>query len=75
MFLLDTNIVFELRKERPHGGVRAWADGIDPSDSFISAATMGEIERGIVKMEEHDPERSRAFYLSQAPSSAFGRGS
>jgi predicted nucleic acid-binding protein len=47
MYLLDTNIVSELRKPRPHGGVVAWLQGIDDADLRLSAVTLGEIQAGI----------------------------
>ena len=47
MYLLDTNIVSELRKPKPHGGVVAWLQGIDDADLRLSAVTLGEIQAGI----------------------------
>jgi predicted nucleic acid-binding protein len=47
MYLLDTNVVSEVRKPKPHGGVLAWLDSIDDSDLFLSAITLGEIQAGI----------------------------
>jgi predicted nucleic acid-binding protein len=47
MFLLDTNVVSELRKSKPHGGVLAWLTATPESDLFVSAVTLGEIQRGI----------------------------
>ncbi len=47
MYLLDTNVVSELRRPRPHGAVIAWLTAIDDIDLFISAVTVGEIQAGI----------------------------
>ena len=47
MYLLDTNIVSELRKPRPHGAVVAWIEGIADSDLYVSAVTVGEIQARI----------------------------
>ena len=47
MFLLDTNVVSELRKVKPHGGVIAWLQSTAESDLYLSAVTLGEIQRGI----------------------------
>jgi predicted nucleic acid-binding protein len=47
MYLLDTNVVSELRKPRPHGGVLAWLQAVDDKDLFLSAVTVGEIQAGI----------------------------
>ena len=40
MYLLDTNIISELRKPRPHGAVVAWLTSIEDSELFISAVTL-----------------------------------
>lgn len=47
MYLLDTNIISELRKPKPHGGVLAWVSAQDAAALFISAMTVAEIQRGI----------------------------
>lgn len=47
MFLLDTNIVSELRRSRPHGGVLEWIHGVDDAQLYLSAVTIGEIQAGI----------------------------
>ena len=47
MYLLDTNIVSELRKPRPHGGVLAWLESVDDPALHLSAVTLGEIQAGI----------------------------
>lgn len=43
MFLLDTNVVSELRRARPHGAVLAWIRGMADHDLHLSAVTLGEI--------------------------------
>ncbi len=47
MYLLDTNVVSELRKLKPHGAVLAWLQGVDDKDLFLSAVTIAEIQAGI----------------------------
>ena len=47
MYLLDTNVVSELRKPRPHGAVMAWITAVDDADLHLSAVTLGEIQAGI----------------------------
>lgn len=47
MFLLDTNIVSESRKPKPHGGVMAWLSAQEAATLYISAMTIGEVQRGI----------------------------
>lgn len=43
-YLLDTNIVSELRKPRPHGGGVAWLQSLDEAQLYVSAVTLGEIQ-------------------------------
>ena len=58
MYLLDTNIVSELRKPRPHGGVLAWITSVNARDLHISAVTFGEIQSGIEKARMVDAEKA-----------------
>ena len=59
MYLLDTNIVSELRKQRPHGGVLAWLESMDDTQLYLSAVTIGEIQAGIELTREQDPEKAK----------------
>jgi toxin FitB len=54
MYLLDTNVVSELRRPRPHGAVVAWITSIDPANLNLSAVTVGEIQAGIEQTRERD---------------------
>lgn len=58
MYLLDTNVVSELRKPRPHGGVLAWLRSVDDKDLFLSAVTVGEIQAGIELTREQDSAKA-----------------
>lgn len=58
MFLLDTNIVSELRRPRPHGAVLAWLRSIDDADLHLSVVTLGEIQAGIELTREQDPVKA-----------------
>lgn len=58
MYLLDTNVVSELRKQRPHGGVVAWLQSIDDAQLYLSAVTLGEIQAGIELTREQDPRKA-----------------
>ncbi|MDP1739008.1 MAG: type II toxin-antitoxin system VapC family toxin [Caulobacter sp.] len=58
MWLLDTNIVSEMRKARPHGGVLAWMNRQAQADLFISAATIGEIQVGIERSRTANPAKA-----------------
>lgn len=54
MYLLDTNVVSELRWPRPHGAVLAWLSSVDDSEQFLSVVTLGEIQAGIELTREQD---------------------
>jgi len=58
VYLLDTNVVSELRKPRPHGGVLAWLQGVDDKALFLSAVTVGEIQAGIELTREQDAAKA-----------------
>ena len=58
MYLLDTNVVSELRKPRPHGGVLAWIEAVDDADLHISVVTLAEIQAGIEITREQDPAKA-----------------
>jgi predicted nucleic acid-binding protein len=55
MFLLDTNVVSELRRpERAHANVRAWASSTPAELYSISVVTVLELERGLLLIERRD---------------------
>ena len=58
MYLLDTNIVSELRKPRPHAAVVAWVESVDDAHLHLSALTLGEIQAGIEMTREQDPSKA-----------------
>ena len=58
MYLLDTNIISELRKPRPHGGVVAWIKSVDDADLYLSAVTLGEIQAGIEMTRRQDADKA-----------------
>lgn len=58
VYLLDTNIVSELRRPKPHGAVVAWIESVDDRDLFLSAVTLGEIQAGIEISREQDQEKA-----------------
>jgi len=58
MYLLDTNIVSELRRRRLHGAVVAWLEGVQDADLYLSAVTLGEIQAGIEITREQDREKA-----------------
>lgn len=58
MFLLDTMVISELRRQRPHGAVLAWLKGVDDADLRLSAVTLGEIQAGIEMTRKQNPMRA-----------------
>lgn len=57
-YLLDTNVVSELRRQRPHGAVVAWLQSLDDAQMFLSAVTLGEIQAGIELTRAQDPQKA-----------------
>jgi len=64
MYVLDTNVVSELRKVRSgkaHPHVAAWADSVDAVVLFLSAITVQELELGVLLAERRDPAKGSLF--------------
>lgn len=62
MFILDTNVVSELRKAKAgkaSPNVVAWAAAQDPASLFLSVITLLELERGIALKERRDPTQGK----------------
>lgn len=57
-YLIDTNVVSETRKPKPHPGVLAWLKGLSPDQGFFSAVTFGEIQKGVELTRRQDPIKS-----------------
>lgn len=53
-YLLDTNVISEMRKSRPHGAVVAWMESLLPEQIFLSAVTAGELQDGIERTRLQD---------------------
>ena len=58
MYLLDTNVVSELRRPRPHRGVLSWIRRVSPERLHLSAVTVGEIQAGIEITRERDATKA-----------------
>jgi predicted nucleic acid-binding protein len=58
-FLLDTNVVSELRKPKPHGGVVAWLSRAGDDQLFLSAVTMGELQAGVERTRAQDTKKAQ----------------
>ena len=62
-YLLDTNVISELRKRKPHGAVVAWIEEIPEQALFVSAITLGEIQAGIEITRAQDPKKAEEIEL------------
>lgn len=51
-YLIDTNVLSELRKRQPDARVVAWVDARPPSTLHLSVLTLGEIRRGVAAMAD-----------------------
>lgn len=62
MFVLDTNVVSELRKARAgkaNDGVVAWASAVPTIHLYVSAISLHELEHGVLLAERADPEKGQ----------------
>ena len=57
-YLLDTNVISELRKAKPHGAVIAWLSDLRDDQIFLSAVTVGELQTGIEMTRQQDPAKA-----------------
>jgi toxin FitB len=58
-YLLDTNVVSELRKVKPHGGVVAWMASLRAEQIFVSAVTIGELQTGVEMTRRQDAAKAQ----------------
>jgi predicted nucleic acid-binding protein len=67
MYLLDTNVISEFRRTKPHGAVLSWLNNTSNDELFISAVSIGEIQSGIEKTREQDLVKAKMLdeWLSQ----------
>ncbi len=76
MYVLDTNVVSELRKVRSgraDPGVATWAEQVPSVELFISAITIHELEHGVLLLERSDPAQGALLraWLDQSVAAAF----
>jgi len=58
-YLLDTNVISEVRKPKPHGAVLAWLRDLRSEQILLSAVTMGELQLGVELTRRQDPEKAK----------------
>jgi len=60
-YLLDTNVLSEVRKPRPDDRVMSFLESTDPDELFVSALTVGELHRGVARLRRTDPDGAAAI--------------
>jgi predicted nucleic acid-binding protein len=58
VYLLDTNVISELRRQRPHGAVLAWIQAVPDDQLHLSAVTLGELQAGVEITRQQDLEKA-----------------
>lgn len=60
-YLLDTNVLSELRKHDPEPAVASWFEAVPGHDLYISVLSVGEIRQGIERLRRRDPAQAEVF--------------
>ena len=60
-YLLDTNVVSEIRKKAPDPGVSAWLVSVPDDELFLSVLVVGEIRQGIERLARRDLVQAEVF--------------
>jgi len=60
-YLLDTNVVSEVRKPQADPHVRAWFASVASDSLYLSVLTVGEIRRGVERLRRRDPAQAAIF--------------
>jgi predicted nucleic acid-binding protein len=58
-YLLDTNVISEMRKTTPHGAVLAWLSALRVEQIFVSAVTLGELQAGVERTRPQNAAKAR----------------
>jgi len=61
MYILDTNVVSELRRPRPNPAVVGWLSATTAGQIFIAAVSFGELQAGVEMTRRQDPEKAAAI--------------
>ncbi|HEU5022170.1 MAG TPA: type II toxin-antitoxin system VapC family toxin [Bryobacteraceae bacterium] len=57
-YLIDTNVISELRRNKPHGSVVAWIKAMAASRYFVSAFSIAELQAGVERVRDHNPAKA-----------------
>lgn len=58
MYILDTNVISELRKPKPHGAVLEWMQSVDQNRLYLAAVSFGELQAAVELTKEQDASRA-----------------
>jgi predicted nucleic acid-binding protein len=61
-YLLDTNVVSEVRKPNPNAGVAAWFNEADSADLYLSVLVVGEVRQGIERLRRRRARKQAALF-------------
>jgi toxin FitB len=70
VYLLDTNVISELRERRPHPAVVNWLRAVPSDNLYIAALTLGELQAGVEITRAQDPEKAEEieFWIDRVAS-------
>lgn len=71
-FLLDTCVISALRKPKDNASLVEWISGVDESDLFLSAITIGELEKGVSRLPESKKKAAVSEWIRHAVTNRFG---
>jgi toxin FitB len=60
-YLIDTNIISEIHKPKPHSTVISWFKGLRDEQIYLSAVTLGELQEGIERTRKQDTVKAMAI--------------
>ena len=60
-YLLDTNVLSEVRRPRGDVGVKRWISSVPTEDLYLSVLTLGEVRRGIGLLGRRDPAQAEVY--------------
>jgi predicted nucleic acid-binding protein len=60
-YLLDTNVLSEVRRLRGDAGVKRWISSVPTEDLYLSVLTLGEVRRGIGLLSRRDPVQAEVY--------------
>lgn len=60
-YLLDTNVLSEIRRPRGDAGVKRWISSVPTEDLYLSVLTLGEVRRGIGLLNRRDPAQADVY--------------